>query len=113
MSLSDKQEYDDRVLTRYLLGALPGEEAERFDELSIADDEFASRLSAGENDLVDAYIRGEPSGEHLEQFKSFYLSSPKRREKVTFAEALSSLDANTATAAAQAAPARTVPSSNA
>jgi Tfp pilus assembly protein PilN len=87
MSSQDKQTYDDRLLTRYLLGGLPAEEAERLDELSIADDELAARLSAVENDLVDAYVRNELSGEDLEQFKSFYLASAKRSQKVEFAAA--------------------------
>jgi hypothetical protein len=110
MSSPDKREFDDQVLIRYFLGSLPEEEAERLDELSIADDAFAWRLSAVENDLVDTYVRGELSAEDLAQFKKSYLSSPNRLQKVEFAEALRSLDAKTATAAAQPAPARTPPS---
>jgi hypothetical protein len=83
-----KQIYDDRFLTRYLLGALPAEEAEHLDELSIADDKFAWRLNQVENGLVDAYVRGELSREDLQQFKAFYVSSPLRRHKVEFAEGL-------------------------
>ena len=89
---SDKQIYDDRLLTRYLLGVLPAEEAERLDGLSVANEEFAWRLNGIENDLVDAYVRGELSGEDVEQFKAFYLSSPTRRHKVEFAEGLLALE---------------------
>jgi hypothetical protein len=92
MSSQDKQTYDDRLLTRYLLGALPVEDAERLDELCIADEEVATRLHAIENDLVDAYVRGEVSGEDLGHFESFYLASPQRRQKVEFAEALFELE---------------------
>jgi hypothetical protein len=88
MASAGNQTYDDRQLSRYLLGALGEEETERLDELSIADDEFASRLQAVENDLVDLYVRGELIGETLDQFRSFYLSSSRRREQVQFAEAL-------------------------
>jgi hypothetical protein len=111
MSSAEQQRFDDQVLIQYLLGTLPEEQAERLDELSIADDAFAWRLSAVENDLVDAYVRGELFGGNLAQFKKSYLSSPKRLQKLEFAEALSSFDAKTATAAAQAAPARTEPGS--
>jgi hypothetical protein len=111
MSSADKQKFDDRVLIRYLLGSLREEEAERLDELSIADDAFAWHLSAVENDLVDAYVRGELSGDELAQFKKSYLSSPNRLQRVEFAGALRSFDARTATAADQAATARTMPSS--
>jgi hypothetical protein len=107
MSSADKQEFNDQVLIRYLLGSLSEQEAERLDELGIADDAFAWRLSAVENDLVDAYVRGELSAEDLAQFKSSYLSSAYQVQKVEFAEALRSID-SMVSAAAQAAPARTV-----
>jgi hypothetical protein len=102
MSSADEQEFSDQLLIRYLLGSLPEQEAERLDELSISDDAFAWRLSAVENDLVDAYARGEFSGGDLAQFKKSYLSSPKRLQKVQFAEALRSFEAKAAAAATQA-----------
>ena len=93
MSSQDKETYDDdRLLTRYLLGALPADDAERFDELCIADEEVATRLHALENDLVDAYVRGGVSGEDLGHFESFYLASPKRRQKAEIAAALLELE---------------------
>src|SRR2546423_6658479 len=69
----------------YLLGALPETDVERLDELSLADDAFAERLGAVENDLVDAYVRGELRGERFERFNTHYLASPRRREKVNVA----------------------------
>src|SRR4029077_20354491 len=107
MSSADQQRFDDEMLIRYLLGSLPGEEAERLDELSIADDAFAWRLSVVENDLVDSYVDGELSGDHLRQFKKFYLSTPQRLQKLEFAETLSSFNARAASPEAHAAPART------
>lgn len=88
MSSADKQEPKDEALSRYLLGSLPPEEAEHLDELSVVDDEFALRLDAMENDLVDAFARGDLSAEALERFQKFYLSSPRRQEKVEFAKTL-------------------------
>jgi hypothetical protein len=79
---------DEKLMTDFLLGNLPEEEIERLDELSLSDDEFVSQLQLVDNDLVDAYVRGELSGTTLTQFKSNYLKSPKRQEKVAFAEAL-------------------------
>lgn len=98
MSTQDKSPYDDQLLTRYLLGGLPAEETERLDGLSVADDEVAARLSAVENDLVDAYVRGEVRGESRKQFESFYLTSARRREKVRLAQALLERESRTATA---------------
>ena len=80
--------YDDERLIRYLVGSLPEDEAERFDELSISDDEFASRLRGVEDDLVDAYVRGELAADIRDRFESLYLTSRSRHEKVRFAEAL-------------------------
>ena len=105
MSSADEKEYGQDQLTRYLLGSLSEEEAERLDELSIADAAFVSSLNAVENDLVDSYVRDELSGEALERFKSVYLSSPKRVEKVEFARTLLRWKETTA-AAAQASPTR-------
>jgi hypothetical protein len=82
----NKETYDNQLITDYLLGVLSETETERFDEMSFTDDEFAERLRAVENELVDAYVRGELHGKTLERFKSFYLSSPGRREKVEFAQ---------------------------
>jgi hypothetical protein len=107
MSSADQQRFDDEMLIRYLLGSLSEEEAGQLDELSIADDAFAWRLSVVENDLVDSYVHGELSGESLAQFKKSYLSTPKRLQKLEFAETLSSFNARTASAVAPAAPART------
>ena len=83
----NEQTYDQQAINAYLLGALSADEAERFDELSFTDGDFAARLQAAEKDLVDAYVHGELSGSELEKFKSYYLASSLRREKVEFAQA--------------------------
>jgi len=88
MSSSEKAIYEDSVLIKYLVGALPESDAEKLDELSISDNEFATRLEAIENDLVDSWARGELSGETLEQFNRTYMSSPERLNKLRFAQAL-------------------------
>src|SRR5215472_7406737 len=111
MAPSDNQALDDGLLKRYLLGALPEAEAERLHELSVTGDELAARLDAVENDLVDAYVRGELPQEDRHQFKSFYLASPKRREKVRLAEGFLALEGRAARAAgiAEAVSQRTLP----
>jgi outer membrane murein-binding lipoprotein Lpp len=86
----NEEKYNNQELTAYLLGTLPDTEIERFDELCFTDEEFADELKSAENDLVDAYIRGELAGAKLEKFKSHYLASPLRREKVSFAKAFQS-----------------------
>ena len=99
MAPSDNQAFDDELLKRYLLGALPEAETERLHELSVTDEELAGRLDAVENDLVDAYVRGELAQGDLDQFKSFYLASPRRQEKVRLAEGFLAREGRAARAA--------------
>ena len=94
---------DNKLVIEYLLGSTSEEETERLDELSVADDEFAARLRSAENDLVDAYARGELDGETLHRFKSFYLASPNRLEKVRFAEVLQTRASESSVAATKPA----------
>lgn len=93
MPVPDELTPDDQILVRYLVGSLPEDQTERLDELSVSDDDFVWRLRAAENELVDAYLRNQLSGDTLERFRSFYLASAHRREKVMFAEALLALAA--------------------
>src|SRR2546421_6763629 len=86
--MMSKRTYNNQTINEYLLGSLPEAESERLDELSFTDDEFAEALRADEKDLVDAYVQGELSGAALERFKSHYLSTPRRRGNVEFAQAL-------------------------
>lgn len=88
MLMAPAHQVSDEQLIRYLLGALPRDEAERLDECTIADDELAARLRHVEEDLVDAYAAGTLTGERLHRFESFYLASPRRRHKAAFAKAL-------------------------
>jgi hypothetical protein len=88
MSLSHEAEHDEQAMTRYFLGLLPAHEAERLDEQSIADADLARRLRVVEHDLVDAYVRGTLDSATRQQFERAYLTSPRRREKVRFAESL-------------------------
>jgi anti-sigma factor RsiW len=102
-----RQLYNDQTLTQYLLGSLSEEETERLDEASLTDDEVAEALWAVEQDLVDAYAQGELSEAESAQFKSYYLASPRRREKAAFAQAFRA-HAEKSLAARQAAEAHSV-----
>lgn len=103
MSIADKREYGEDLLIRYLLGSLKQEESER-DELSIADDEFAWRLKAVENDMVDSFLADELSGEILERFRFVFLASPRGREKILFARTLRELSEKSGSTAATVSP---------
>ena len=77
-----EQQYNEEFLTHYLFGELSEAETEQLDELSFTDNELAARLHEVENNLLDAFVRGELSGQQLERFTAHYLTSPVRREKV-------------------------------
>ena len=79
------ESFHDDQLIGYLLGSLPADEAECLDEQTLVDDELAGRLRMVEDDLVDAYASGRLTGDLLRRFEFFYLASPRRREKATFA----------------------------
>jgi hypothetical protein len=78
--------YNKEETQSYLLGSLPETETARYDELSIVDDNFNDFLRSVENDLVDSYVNGQLDVSVLKQFESFYMATPKRREKVAFAK---------------------------
>lgn len=80
--------YNDEALRAYLLGSLPAEEAERFDELSVTDGKFFEELTAVEHDLVDAYVNLELDVADRDRFETYFLATPRRRDKLKFAENL-------------------------
>jgi hypothetical protein len=82
-----KHPSDVQTLTQYLLGSLPAAEAERLDELSVTDDEVAEALKSVEKDLIDAYVQDELDEAALARFKTYYLASATRSERVAFAQA--------------------------
>ena len=85
MSLTNPVRHTDEDLERYVLGLLPEEATDRLDEASIVDDEIAARLRSVEIDLLDNYVRGQLAGATLERFERYYLSSPRRRERLEVA----------------------------
>ncbi len=88
MSDTGGSHHDDQRLIRFLLGTLTASEAEALDELSMTDDDFAGRLRVVEDDLVDAYARGDLDADARTRFESRYLAAPAGRERLRFAEAL-------------------------
>jgi len=89
---SPATQFDERTLMQHLLGLLPEAEQEHLDTLSISDDAVAAGLCDVENDLVDAYVRGELAGEELDRFIGHYLTGERRRRKVLFARSFLKLE---------------------
>jgi hypothetical protein len=82
------REYSENPLVSYLLGSLPDNEGENFDELSFTNEDFSTALKSFENDLIDAYLHEQLNDVSLKRFDSYYLFSVLRQEKVNFAKSL-------------------------
>lgn len=78
---------EDR-LVQYLLGLMPEEEAARMEEVYLSNDELNEDLQAAERELIDRYVEGSLSKTERDQFESFFLCSPGRKERLRFARAL-------------------------
>jgi hypothetical protein len=80
---------DDERIVAYLLGELPEEESERFEEeCYFAGEDWPEEVRAAEHDLVDAYLRKELTPEQRQHFEQNYLISDERLRRVATAAAL-------------------------
>jgi hypothetical protein len=79
---------DERLIRQYLLGALSEEGQAKVQDRLLCDRQFFDKLVVEENELMDDYLRGALTGESEEKFKSYFLASPERRQKLRFAKAL-------------------------
>ena len=84
---------DELLLARYLLGNLTEEEQVRVEDRAFADRDYMGALNAAEADLIDDYVSGELAQADRRAFESRFLTSPQRRSKVEFAQALARVTA--------------------
>lgn len=78
---------DERIIA-YLLGELPEDESEQFEDECFAQEEWTAQVSLGEEDLIDAYLRGELTPERRQRFEQNYLVTKARQKRVAMAAAL-------------------------
>jgi len=89
--------------TRFLLGGGTEAERERLEAEFFTDDDAFQQMIAAEDDLIDAYARGELTDSERWQFEQRFMNSSADRERVCFARAF-------AATAPQTAPPVTTPS---
>jgi hypothetical protein len=77
-----------RFLKEYLLGQASRHARESFEAKYLADDDLFENLIAAENDLIDSFVRGALSSAEQAQFRTHFLNTPERRERVAFARSL-------------------------
>jgi hypothetical protein len=82
------QSVDRERAVRYLLGELPEAEREALEEQWFVQDDTLAELKEAEDDLVDAYGRGQLSPERRVLFEARYLQDESGRRRVEFAGAL-------------------------
>jgi len=100
---------EERQIRRYLLGQLAEADQQRIDERFFLDDEFHEKMQTLERELIDAYVRGELDEDERRPFETYYLATPRRREKVAFARVLLRGASPAAAAAQPEAPAADQP----
>jgi hypothetical protein len=78
----------DSLLVRYLLGEASPEECSGLEAKYLADADLFEELEATEDDLIDAYARGQlPEADHR-RFEEYFLVTPERRQRAWLARAL-------------------------
>ncbi|MCI0337298.1 MAG: zf-HC2 domain-containing protein [Acidobacteria bacterium] len=75
------------MIAQYLLGELSAEESGRLEERLFANEGY-EQLLVVEEELIEAYVRGELSARDRERFENHFLTSPARRERVEFTKTL-------------------------
>ena len=75
-------------LALYLLGDVSSGERELLEAEYFSDDEAFQKMLGAEDDLIDAYARGELSTEHRQLFEKRFLNSADGRERLQFARTL-------------------------
>lgn len=79
-------------LTQYLLGGGTEADRERLEAEFFANDDVFQEMLTAEDDLIDAYARGELSDSERRQFEEQFLTSADGRERVQFARAFGAAD---------------------
>jgi hypothetical protein len=78
---------DERIIA-YLLGELPGEDSERFEDDCFELEDWPDQLNQVEGDLIEDYLRGDLTPERRRLFERNYLRTAARMERVRVAAAL-------------------------
>jgi anti-sigma factor RsiW len=78
----------DRTLRRYLLGQLSDEEQSSVEQRFFTDDDYFQQVELAEDDLIEAYDRGELSPAERGRFESHFLSTPERRRRLQLTRTL-------------------------
>lgn len=79
---------NSELAKRFLLGNVSESERAEIEDRFLANDDFYQDILIAEDDLIDAYVRGELPAPERALFEQKRLASQHRRERVEFAQAL-------------------------
>ncbi len=79
---------DHNTFRQYLLGQLPAEELDQFEQRLFSDNDVFEELLASEDELIEASIGNELSPAEVDHFKKYFLITSDRKEKLQFRRAL-------------------------
>lgn len=86
-----QEQTDEAALMRdYLLGELDEEHQELVETRLLSDEDFAERLYATQNNLIDDYVFGVLSERERERFETDFILTEERRKKILISQALRS-----------------------
>jgi hypothetical protein len=80
---------NEQLITSFLLGDLSDKERQKIEERVFLDDSFYAQVLALQEELADDYVQNKQSPGKRAQFEKYFLQSPRRRERVEFAAAIS------------------------
>jgi uncharacterized coiled-coil protein SlyX len=92
----------EEQIKRYLLGDASADEQRLIEDEYFSEDAFFDEMLAIEDELIDAYVRGELSAREREQFERRFLVSERQRERIEFARRLQTSAPLAAASAARA-----------
>ena len=78
----------EKLMRLYLLGRLSEPQTSKLESEYVADEERFEEILAVEDDLRDAYVRGQLSSSDREAFEKRFLILPDQRQKLEFAKVL-------------------------
>jgi len=82
---------DDAAISRYLLGLSQETERAAIQERIFQDEDYFERVRSVQQELIDAYVRGELSNSEREQVKAVLLSAGRGKGDLAFARALAAV----------------------
>jgi hypothetical protein len=81
--------YNEEKLRNFLLGNVSEDERGAIEDRFLTDEDFSAQLLVVEDDLIEAYLRGQLSTpQEREQFENAFLTNPQRRKRVVAMKAL-------------------------